>query len=143
MDFDSYAVTIPPGSWSLGNRKTIVLAGGYNLDSAYWQELIIIYESRFVEDGKEIVFELDNMALAASGRHINAKYPVSCNTDPARDALIIAPNCMLQLQRCRNVFGNLPRSCAWPDMPLQNFAAIDVEQQGKGTGGPLGPPPQR
>lgn len=143
MNFDAYAVTIPPGMWSLSGRKQILLHSSYNLDPTYWQELVMLYESRFVEEGEEYIFELDNLAVSARGRSISTKFPVSCGTDPKVDALTIAPNCMLQLQRCRDVFGNLPRSCAWPDMPLQNFAAIDVEQQGKGTGGPLGPPSER
>lgn len=143
MNFDSYAVTIPAGRWSLNGRKQIVLDPAYNLDPTYWQELVMLYESRFVEDNEEFIFELDNLATSAGGRFISAKFPVSCGTDPAVDALTIAPNCMLQLKRCRDVFGNLPRATAWPDMPLQNFAAIDVEQQGKGTGGPLGPPSER
>lgn len=143
MQFDSYAVVIPPGKWSLTTRKTIKLADEYDLDGSYWKELIILYESRFTENGEELLFELDNLAVSVSKNIIGAKFPVSCNTDPERDALTIAPNCMMNLQRCRDVFGNLPRSCAWPDMPLKNFAAIDVEQSGKGTGGPLGPPAAR
>jgi hypothetical protein len=143
MNFNSYCVTIPPGMWELGGRKQIVLNPAYSLDTNYWQELIMLYEVRFIEDGEEIIFELDNLATGASGRYITAKFPIDCNTDPTRDSLTIAPNCMLSLPRCRDVFGNLSRSCAWPDMPLQNYAAIDCEQQGQGTGGPSGPPGAR
>jgi hypothetical protein len=140
LNFDDWKIRIGWGEWWLNGSKNVILPASFTLDSEYWRECVLLYQSLFIEDGQEYFFELDNVAVSAGGRVITTKYPVSCDVDPSQSALYFAPNCILSLKRCRDIFGNLAHSCGWPDMPLKNYASIDNVNSQYHAGKPLGPP---
>ena len=141
LSFDAYKHVVPAGEWEVVGRKSVnIISPGLSLDPSYWAECVITYPVTVTEEGEDVTFELDNMAVNSGGKYIQTRYPISVYADPKKAALTIAPNCMLQLRRCRDVFGNLPRACAWPDMPLKNYTALNSVTAGTGTGGPVNTP---
>lgn len=145
-----FMLTIPAGQWYVHERQNIILSEAYNLDSEYWKECIALYPVFYTDivempSGKtkevKYAFTGDNIAVYVKGRSLSFKNTISCYADTEKSPLVLIPNCCLNLQRCRDIFGNLRRATAWPDMPLKNYAALDVETTGKGTGRPHARPP--
>lgn len=150
LDVEKFIVKVKPNDWFIHERQNIILSESIALDPEYWKECIVLYLAKYTDiveqaDGstKEVnyAFAGDNIATYANGRSISLKNTISCYVDPTTTPLLLIPNCCLNLQRCRDIFGNLRRATAWPDMPLKNYAALDVATTGKGTGFPQGHPP--
>lgn len=141
MLFDDFKQAIPAAGYTLDSRKVIRLTPDYqlNLGANYWRELILIYTVTVTDGDYTFSFEQDNIARSVTPDTITLKYPLNANVDVTND-MVIAPNCLLELPRCRDVFGNLHNACGWPDMPLRNYAAMDASQLGKGEGGPASMP---
>ena len=129
LKFNDYRQKIPAGNWTLSGNRAIDLHGNFYLDQTYWKNCLVIYDVLVKEEVDdieyEIVFETDNMAQSVGRNTMLLRYAVSRIVNPAQTDIYIAPSCNLQLERCRDVMGNLPRACAIPDMPLQNPSATD------------------
>jgi len=141
MNFDATKHVIPAGQWRKVSSRTIDLKGNFFLDQVYWKDCLVVYDVEINDEETEehILFETDNMAQAIGRNSIMTRYAISGLVDPFKTDLIIAPNCCLLLERCRDVMGNLSRACAWPDMPLFNPTATDLANN-QNRGGPTGPP---
>lgn len=141
LAFDAYKHVIPAGAWRKISSRTIDLKGNFFLDQIYWKDCLVIYDVEITDEETEenILFETDNMAQAIGQNTIMTRYAISSMVDPFKTQLVIAPNCCLLLERCRDVMGNLARACAWPDIPLFNPTATDLAND-MNRGGPFGPP---
>lgn len=141
LNFDELAIEVPAAQYEIEGRKTIHFVDGFTLNTGndYWKNLILLYTVSLTEDGFTFRYEQDNIANLVTPEAVTLKYPLSAIMDDTAH-ITLAPNCLLQLTRCKNLFGNLPRACGWPDMPLKNYAALDATQEGKGDGGPRSAP---
>lgn len=137
LDFEAFKQVIPAGSWTqIGPRSIDV---GMPLDFNYWVNGLLFTTIKVDDMTYSFDLEQGNTFKSVQGSIINLKYPLSQFLDTTRD-ITIAPNCLLDLSRCASLMGNLPRSCAWPDMPRSNYAAMDVTALGKGNSGNIGRP---
>jgi len=109
------------------------------LDEIYWQNALFFYTVKLTDGIHEFLIEESNMVRGFDQTEIITKYPISQYLDTAED-IILAPNCLLDLSRCKNMLSNLTRACAWPDMPRANYTMLDVTAIGKGGGGNIGRP---
>lgn len=135
LNFDAFKMVLP--TWTqIANRSIDV---GTPLDINYWVNGLMFYT--IVVDDSTYTFDLEqcNTFRSIQGNIINTKYPVSQFIDTVQP-ITIAPNCLLDLGRCRDMMGNLARACAWPDMPRSNYSAMDVTAIGKGNTGNIGRP---
>ena len=141
MSFDACKHIIPAGQWRKVSGRTIQLKGDFHLDQVYWKDCLVIYDINVddEETDQTILFETDNMAQAIGSQSIMTRYAISGLVDPFKTDLTIAPNCCLLPERCRDIMGNLARSCAFPDLPLYNPTTTDLANN-MNRGGPFGPP---
>lgn len=135
LKFDAFKMEIP--AWTQVANRTIDI--GQALDADYWVNGLIFYT--ITVDDSTYTFDLEqcNTFKSISGNYLTLKYPISQFIDTAK-SLVVAPNCLLDLSRCKGMMGNLPRGCCWPDMPRANYTALDATAIGKGNGGNIGRP---
>lgn len=137
LKFDAFKQVIPAGSWTQVGQRAIDI--GTPLDFDYWTNGLLFTTIK-VDDGT-YAFDLEqgNTFKNVQGSVVTTKYPLSTFLDTTKD-ITIAPNCLLDLGRCKSMLGNVARACAWPDMPRTNYTALDVASIGKGNTGNIGRP---
>ena len=137
LNFNDMKVEIPAGGWAVDTKKTIILLPEFAFDPTYWNNALLMYDIVVDENDHTFIYEQDNMAHTVAGNAFVTKYPISNLVRPTEYPLTVAPNCNLSLHRCRDIFGNMARSCGHPDLPLINYAQVDSTAGGRATGGPL------
>lgn len=136
LDFDSLKLEVDNYLFETNRRVDL---GGMSLDKEYWKNALIFYTIKVTDGMYDFHIEESNMVKSMEGGTLVLKYAVSQYIDTTMP-IYIAPNCLLNLDRCQANFGNLPRACAWPDMPRANYTMMDVTSIGKGNNGNIGGP---
>ncbi len=137
LDFDALKQVIPAGSWTQVGPRSIDI--GAPLDFNYWTNGLLMTTIKIDDGTYSFDLEQGNTFKSVQGSVITTKYPLSTFLDTTAP-ITIAPNCLLDLSRCKAMMGNLSRACAWPDMPRSNYTAMDVTAIGKGNSGNIGRP---
>lgn len=134
LDFDSLKLELPEYIFETSRRVDL---GGRVLNTEYWKNALVFYTIKVTDGMYEFKIEESNMVKIIDGDALVLKYAVSKYVD-TDEPIYIAPNCLLNLDRCKGIHGNLPRACAWPDMPRSNYTMMDVTSIGKGNNGNIG-----
>lgn len=113
---------------------------GASFDPDYWKSGLFFYSILISDNTYTFTIEQSNMIRNIENEDtLVVKYPLSNHLNTGRP-IHIAPNCILDLDRCAKFFSNAQRATAWPDMPRSNYTTVDVTQIGEGNQGNIGVP---
>jgi len=125
LDFETMRIQVD--DWQLKIHNRIIFGGTFDIDKEYLKCALLFYTIRVFDNDQEYLIE-QSVTIAewiGSTREARLRFPIP-ESVALDQPMYLAPNCLLDLDRCNNIFANVHRACAWPDMPRTNYAAVDV-----------------